>query len=132
MMLVQIVLAAALASAFHALALRITVKLMVEVTVNYGRAFLIVAIEYLAIAGVVGALLAMEVGSQTLVIVAASVAYLFVGAAFIGSWFQFENGTRVGVGNGVLIQAIQIPLIIPVLIVGSFLFDIFAAFSGSR
>lgn len=118
---VQIIPAALVAAALHALALRIVTALMVEVPVKYSLALKIVAIEYAAVLVLAGGLAGLHLGSQTVVIVGGSLAYLFVGAACIGLWITFGDGKRLGVGNGVLIQAIQIPLIIPVVIVGSFL-----------
>ncbi|MBI2992633.1 MAG: hypothetical protein HYY48_00460 [Gammaproteobacteria bacterium] len=112
--------AAAVAIAVHALALRIATEMMVEVRVNYVLALRIVAIEYAAMLGIAGAITGLQPGNLTAAILGCSLAYLFVGAACVGFWFSFKEGSRVGLGNGVLIQAIQIPLIIPVLIVGSF------------
>ena len=118
----QIVPAVLVAAVLHALALRIVTALMVEVSVKYTLALKIVAIEYAAVLSFAGAIAGLHLGNQTVAIVTCSLAYLFVGAAGIGGWINFANGKPVGVGNGVLIQAIQIPLIIPVVIVGSFLF----------
>lgn len=130
MTLVQLFAIAAFASVFHALALCIAARLMVEIPVKYGQAFTIVAIEYLAMAAVAGALAGLQLHNLTVAIVGCSLAYLFVGAACLGTWIHFQGGDRLGIGNGVLIQAIQIPLIIPVLIVGSFLFDLYVRVSG--
>ena len=97
---------------------------MVEVPVRYSRAVAIVVIEYLAVALLAGSLALLRLDHLAVAVSAGSLAYLFTGAALIGRWVRFDNGTPVGVGNGVLIQAVQIPIIIPVLIVGSFLYDL--------
>ncbi|MGH8245707.1 MAG: hypothetical protein ACREUU_04670 [Gammaproteobacteria bacterium] len=131
MTFLQITLAAVIAAVFHALALCIVARFTVRVPVRYAQALQIVVLEYGAVAAVAGAMLGTQLGNQTVAIVACSLAYLFVGAGFIGTWLVFDNGTRLGVGNGILIQALQIPLIIPVLIVGSFLFDLFLGVPSS-
>lgn len=117
---VPMVLAAAIAIVLHALALRIATALMVEVRVDYVLALKIVAIEYAAMSVFAGAVMGLQLGNLTVVIAGCSIAYLLAGAACVGYWLAFKDGSRVGLGNGVLIQAIQIPLIIPVIIVGSF------------
>lgn len=123
MTLLQIVAAAAFAALCQTVALRVATRLMVDVRIAYQLAAKIVGIEYVAIACVAGALLALKPG-QVLPLAAGALVYLIVGAACISRWIGFGDGARVGVGNGLLIQAIQIPLIIPVLIAGSFLFDV--------
>jgi hypothetical protein len=122
----QIAIAVVIASLSQALALKIATKLMVEVRVKYGKAYLIVLAEYLAIGAVVAALVSSGVEGVTLAIIAASLTYLLVGAACIGTAIPGIDGARLGVGNGVLIQAIQVPIIIPFLIAGSFLRDLTA------
>ena len=126
MVVLKIMLGVALAVLFQALALCITSRLMVEVPIRYQRALLIVGIEYLAIAVVAGTCVLAGIENLAITISAGSLTYLFVGAACIRAWIRFAGGAPVDVGNGVLIQAIQIPIIIPVLIVGSFLYDFFA------
>jgi hypothetical protein len=112
--------AVAVTIAVHALALRVAAALMVEARVRYALALKIVAIEYAAILLAAGAIAVVDPGSVALAVAAGSLAYVFTGAACIGFWLSFPEGERVGLGNGVLIQAIQIPLLIPVIIVGSF------------
>lgn len=119
----EIIVAAAFAALCQTVALRVATRLMVEVRIAYRVAAKIVAIEYGAIACIAGVLLALT-QSHTLPLAAGALAYLIIGAACISHWIGFDDGTRVGLGNGVLIQAIQVPLIIPVLIAGSFLFDL--------
>ncbi|MGH8480422.1 MAG: hypothetical protein ACREXK_12805 [Gammaproteobacteria bacterium] len=121
-----IIIAVVIASLCHALALKIATKLMVEVPVNYGKAYLIVLIEYLAVGCVAAGLLFAGVGGPTLALIAATFTYLLVGAACIGTAIPGIDGARLGVGNGVLIQAIQVPIIVPFLILGSFLPDLIA------
>ena len=122
----QIIIAIVLASLCHALALKIATKLMVEVPVKYGKAYLIVLVEYLAVGSVAAGLLFAGVGGPTLAIIAGTFTYLLVGAACIGTAIPGIDGARLGVGNGVLIQAIQVPIIVPFLILGSFLRDLSA------
>ncbi len=119
-----ILLSVVIASLCHALALKIATRLMVEVTVKYGKAYLIVLVEYLAIGAVAAGLVLGGVGGTTLAIIAAVLTYLLVGAACIGKAIAGIDGARLGVGNGVLIQAIQVPIILPFLILGSFLRDL--------
>jgi hypothetical protein len=116
----------AIASLSHAFALKIATKLMVEVPVKYGKAYLIVLVEYLAVGGVVAGLWFADIGGLTPAIIAAAFTYLLVGAACIGTAIPGIDGARLGVGNGVLIQAIQVPIIVPFLILGSFLRDLIA------
>ena len=122
----QITIAIVIASLCHALALKIATKLMVEVPVKYGKAYLIVLVEYLAVGSVAAGVLFAGVGGATLAIIAAAFTYLLVGAACIGTAIPGIDGARLGVGNGVLIQAIQVPIIVPFLILGSFLRDLSA------
>lgn len=124
MTLVQIIPAILIASLFHALALKIATKLMLEVPVKYGQAYKIVSLEYLAIAAVAAILIFAKLGGQAVAIALCSFTYLLVGATCIGRWISSSNGAPLGVGNGVLIQAIQIPLIVPVVILASFLIDL--------
>jgi ABC-type transport system involved in cytochrome c biogenesis permease component len=123
MTIMQIIAAAAFAALCQTVALRVATRLMVDVRIAWRLAAKIVAIEYVAIACVAGMLLALRQG-HVLPLAVGALIYLMVGAACISRWIAFGDGARVGVGNGVLIQAIQIPLIIPVLIAGSFLFDL--------
>ncbi len=122
----RILISVVIASLCHALALKIATRLMVEVPVKYAKACLIVLVEYLAIGAVAAALLFGEVGGTTLAIAAAVLTYLLIGAVLIGTAVAGIDGARLGVGNGVLIQAIQVPIILPFLILGSFLRDLTA------
>ena len=124
MTLLQIVPAVLVAAACHVVALSIATRLMVDVRISRALAVKIVAIEYLATACITGVLLVLLSAGNTVLLTAGALTYLFVGAACVGIWIAFQDGTRVGLGNGVLIQAIQIPLVIPVLIAASFLYDL--------
>jgi len=124
MTLPQIALAALFAAACQAVALRVATRLMVEVRIAWALAAKIVIIEYVAAGCIAGLLLALAPGEHAAPVTAGALVYLFAGAACIAAWIGFGDGARVGLGNGVLIQAIQVPLIIPVLIAGSFLFDL--------
>ena len=91
---------------------------------KYGKAYLIVLVEYLAVGSVAAGLWFAGFGGPTLAIIAGTLTYLLVGAACIGTAIPGIDGARLGVGNGVLIQAIQVPIIVPFLILGSFLRDL--------
>lgn len=131
MNLVQLLAAAVLAALFHALALCIATRLMVEIPVRYRDAIMAVAVEYAAVAVVVGVLLALQANTGPILISAGALTYLFAGALYLGKRLHFADGAPMGAGNGVLVQAIQIPLIIPVLILGSFLVDLSRSLSGA-
>jgi hypothetical protein len=89
--------------------------------VNYRRAYQIVAVEYLLAGVLLGVLLLTNLTRPTTAYIVAIVGLLFVGAVGIGRWLSFEGGERLGVGNGVLIQFVQIPLVLPFAILVSFL-----------
>ena len=120
MEIVKLLLAIAVVTAIHALVLRIAARLMVHVSVEFRRAYQIVAVEYGVAGAVLGTLLLAGVTRSTTAYVVAVVGLLFVGAFCIGRWLAFEGGDRLGVGNGVLIQFVQIPLILPFAILASF------------
>ena len=123
MAIVKLLAAALVASAVHAVVLRIATNLMVHVAVIYGRAYKIVVVEYLAGAAVLGILLLTGITDQIAAYIVAGAVLLFVGAFCIGKWLSFDDGDRVGVGNGILIQFVQIPLVLPFAILASFLID---------
>jgi hypothetical protein len=127
----QIVPALLFAAVCHVVALRVATRLMVDVQIDLRLAAKIVAIEYFATACIAGLLLALSPSGNTLPLAVGALTYLFVGAACVSIWIGFGDGTRVGFGNGVLIQAIQIPLIIPVAIIASFLIDLQVRLAGS-
>jgi hypothetical protein len=119
----KLIAAVLLALAVHPYVLRTATRLMVEVLVPYAKALQIVAIEYVA-AGVVLALLSfLKLTGQTIALAAAAIILVAVGATLIGKWLSFHDGDRLGIGNGILIQFMQVPLAIPFLILASFLFD---------
>ena len=107
---------------FHSLALRIATRLMINVPVLFQRAFFIVLLEYTAVFIAVMILL-LVLKSQPFSILIGSLTYLFTGAVLIDIWITKE-GERLGIGNGVLIQAIQIPILVPLIIIAWLLYDI--------
>jgi len=107
---------------FHSLALRIATRLMINVPVLFQRAFFIVLLEYTAVFIAVMILL-LVLKSQPFSILIGSLTYLFTGAFLIDIWITKE-GERLGIGNGVLIQAIQIPILVPLIIIAWLLYDI--------
>jgi hypothetical protein len=119
----KLIAALLIALAIHPYVLRIAVRLMVEVRVPYPKALQIVAIEYVAAGLVLAVLTFSKLTGQTVAVTAAAIILVAVGAALIGKWLSFHNGDRLGVGNGVLIQFMQVPLAVPFLILASFLFD---------
>jgi hypothetical protein len=119
--IVKLLVAAVAVTAIHAVVLTIATRLMVHVSVNYRRAYRIVAVEYLVAGALLGILLVANLIRPTTAYIAAIAALLFVGAFCIGRWLTFEDGERLGVGNGVLIQFVQIPLVLPFAILVSFL-----------
>ena len=117
------VLIGSVVALFHALALRIATELMVHVPVRFGRALTIVLLEY-AVVFLVCIILFWAVDNQTLTILAGAFIYLFAGAALIDLWITTQDGDPLGMGNGVLNQAIQIPILIPLLIIAWWLYDL--------
>jgi hypothetical protein len=107
---------------FHSLALRVATRLMISVPVLFQRAFIIVLLEYAAVFIAVMILL-LVLKSQPFSILIGSLTYLFTGAVLIDIWITKE-GERLGIGNGVLIQAIQIPILVPLIIIAWLLYDI--------
>lgn len=116
----KLIAALVAALAIHPLILRLAIRLMVEVPVRYAQACRIVGIEYLA----AGVALLLLIYTRTLGATAsyaiAAVVLIVTGAVLIGRGLSFANGVQLGVGNGVLIQFMQIPLTLPLLIIGSF------------
>ncbi|MGH8614188.1 MAG: hypothetical protein ACREYF_19695 [Gammaproteobacteria bacterium] len=119
----QMMVTVLIALALHPWVLRVATAMMVEAQVPYARAFGIVAIEYVAAGVALAALSLIQLTGQTIAFILAAVVLVFVGAALVGKWLSFANGEELGVGNGVLIQFMQVPLVIPLLILVSFLFD---------
>jgi hypothetical protein len=108
---------------FHAMALKFATRLMVHVSVQFGRALSIILLEYLAVF-LVCIILFWLLDNQTIIVLAGAFIYLFAGAALIDIWITTADGDPLGMGNGVLNQAIQIPLLIPLLIIAWWLYDI--------
>jgi hypothetical protein len=119
--IVKLLVAAVVVTVMHAVVLRVAARLMVHVSVDFRRAYRIVAVEYVLAGAVLGVLLLSGLTRPATAYVVAIVGLLFVGAFCIGRWLGFEEGERLGVGNGVLIQFVQIPLVLPFAILVSFL-----------
>lgn len=119
----QMIVTLLIALALHPWVLRVATAMMVEAQVPYGQAFRIIAIEYVVGGVALAALSLVDVTGQTTALILAAVVLVFVGATLVGKWLSFANGEELGVGNGVLIQFMQVPLVIPLLILVSFLFD---------
>ncbi len=117
------VLIGSVVALFHALALRIATELMVHVPVRFTRALAIVLLEYAAVF-LVCIILFWALDNQPLTILAGAFIYLFAGAALIDLWITTQDGDPLGMGNGVLNQAIQIPILIPLLIIAWWLYDL--------
>lgn len=123
MTLIKMVLAIAASATVHALFLRFAVKIMVEVTVRYGHAFAIVLAQYATAALVAGALILGGIDNPLWTTTISGLGSVFVGAVLIGRTLRFSDSEPVGTGNGVLIQFMQIPLVVPFVILASFLVD---------
>jgi hypothetical protein len=107
------------AAAVHGQILRFAVKLMVEVSMQVRAAYAIIALEYIVAAGIAGALLAVNSAWQ-LPAALAAVGLLATGAVLIGRRVALPGGEPVGVGNGILIQFMQVPMVVPLAILLSF------------
>ena len=108
---------------FHSLALRVATRLMVNVPITFRRALSIIVLEYMAVF-LIAIILFLGLKSQLITVVIGSLTYLFTGAALIDFWITTQEGQRLGFGNGVLIQAIQIPILVPLVIIAWLLYDI--------
>jgi hypothetical protein len=120
---IQPILTAAVAAAVHALFLSFAVKLMVEIQIRYGHACGIVGVQYVTAGLCAGGLVLGGIEDPRWLTVMAAAMLVCVGAVLIGSTLRFASGERLGVGNGVLIQFMQIPLILPFVILASFFWD---------
>ncbi len=116
----KLIAALLVALAIHPLILRLAIRLMVEVPVRYAHACRIVGIEYLAAGVALLLLIYTRTLSATASYAIAAAVLIVTGAVLIGRGLSFADGVRLGVGNGVLIQFMQIPLTLPLLIIGSF------------
>ena len=113
----------AVVAIFHSLALRVATRLMVNIPVTYQRALSIIVLEYTAVF-LVAMILYLGLENQLITVVIGSLTYLFGGAALIDYWITTQEGQRLGIGNGILIQAIQIPILVPLIIIAWLLYDI--------
>ena len=107
------------AAAVHGQILRFAVKLMVEVSMQERAAYAIIALEYIVAAAIAGALLAVNSAWQ-LPAALAAIGLLATGAVLIGRRVALPGGEPVGVGNGILIQFMQVPMVVPLAILLSF------------
>ncbi|OGT80593.1 MAG: hypothetical protein A3H91_17130 [Gammaproteobacteria bacterium RIFCSPLOWO2_02_FULL_61_13] len=107
------------AAAVHGLILRFAVRLMVEVSMQVRVAYAIIALEYIVAAAIAGALLATDSAWQVPAALAA-VGLIATGAVLIGRRVALPGGEPVGVGNGILIQFMQVPMVVPLAILLSF------------
>ena len=107
------------AAAVHGLILRFAVRLMVEVSMQVRVAYAIIALEYIVAAAIAGLLLATDSAWQVPVALAA-IGLIATGAVLIGRRVALPDGEPVGVGNGILIQFMQVPMVVPLAILLSF------------
>ena len=107
------------AAAVHGLILRFAVRLMVEVSMQVRAAYAIIALEYIVAAAIAGLLLATDSAWQVPVALAA-IGLIATGAVLIGRRVALPDGEPVGVGNGILIQFMQVPMVVPLAILLSF------------
>jgi len=119
----KLIIAVLIALAVHPVVLRVAAKIMLGVHVPYVQGVKIVAIQYAVAGAVLAGLILVELSRQSVALGVAAIALLAVGATLVGRWLSFGTGEHVGVGNGVLIQFMQVPLVIPLLILGSFLLN---------
>jgi hypothetical protein len=111
---------ALVATAGHCAILRVAVRLMVDVRVGMREAALIVAAEYAAAAVIAGAVLMSGTTRWQVPVTLAAAALVATGAVLIGRRIMLPGGIPAGVGNGVLIQFMQVPMVIPFAILLSF------------
>lgn len=107
------------AAALHGVILRFAVRLMVEVSMQARAAYAIIALEYAVAAAIAAVLLAMDPAWQLPTALAAT-GLIATGAVLIGRRVVLPGGEPVGVGNGILIQFMQVPMVIPLAILLSF------------
>ena len=107
------------AAAIHGFILRFAVKLMVEVNMQAGVAYAIIALEYIVAAAIAALLQAADTAWQVPATLA-SIGLLATGAVLIGRRVALPDGEPVGVGNGILIQFMQVPMVVPLVILLSF------------
>ena len=107
------------AAAVHGLILRFAVKLMVEVSMQVRVAYAIIALEYMVAAAIAALLLAANAAWQVPAALA-TLGLIATGAVLIGRRVALPDGEPVGVGNGILIQFMQVPMVVPLAILLSF------------
>ena len=107
------------AAAVNGLILRFAVKLMVEVSMQVRVAYAIIALEYMVAAAIAALLLAANTAWQVPAALA-TLGLIATGAVLIGRRVALPDGEPVGVGNGILIQFMQVPMVVPLAILLSF------------
>jgi hypothetical protein len=117
----KLIITVLIALVLHPVVLRVAAKIMLDVQVPYVQGVKIVAIQYAGAGVVLTGLVLAELSRHAVAFGVAAIVMAAVGATLVGRWLSFGTGERVGVGNGVLIQFMQVPLVIPWLILGSFL-----------
>ena len=108
------------AAAVHGLILRFAIKLMIEVRMPMRAAYRIIATEYTVAAAITGVLVMTGNPAWQLPAALASAGLITTGAVLIGRGVALPGGEPVGVGNGILIQFMQVPMVIPLAILLSF------------
>jgi len=107
------------AAAVHGVILRFAVRLMVEVSMQPRVAYAIIALEYV-VAGAIAALLLALHSAWQIPAALAAIGLIATGAVLIGRRVALPGGEPVGVGNGILIQFMQVPMVVPLAILLSF------------
>lgn len=107
-------------AAVHGLILRFAVSLMVEVRMQVRAAYGIIAMEYIVAAAITGLLLLTGDPAWQIPAALAAIGLISTGAVLIGGRVKMPGGEPVGVGNGILIQFMQVPMVIPLAILLSF------------
>lgn len=108
------------AAAGHGVILRFAVRLMVDVPLATRDACLIVVTEYAVAAFITALVLVAGNPAWQIPAALASAGLVATGAVLIGRRVALPGGEPVGVGNGVLIQFMQVPMVIPFAILLSF------------
>jgi hypothetical protein len=108
------------AAAVHGLILRFAVRLMLEVRVDARTAYAIIAAEYSAAALLLGVVWIVAATAWKLPVALAFTGLVITGAVLIGRWISLPDGAPLGVGNGLLVQFMQVPMVIPLAILLSF------------
>ncbi|MBI1732680.1 MAG: hypothetical protein HYR49_07945 [Gammaproteobacteria bacterium] len=109
------------AAAGHGLILRFAVRVMLEVPVSARTSYGIIAAEYAVGAILFGLAAAVSPSAWKLPAALAFIGLVATGAVLIGRNITLPDGGALGVGNGLLIQFMQVPMVIPFVILLSFI-----------